>query len=30
MHQNPYFNFYPLDGTKGELFIIKAPNLELM
>ena len=29
MHQNPYFNFLPLDGTKGELFIIKAPNLTI-
>tara|TARA_R110000868_G_scaffold112_5_gene1148 strand:- start:18240 stop:19286 length:1047 start_codon:yes stop_codon:yes gene_type:complete len=29
MHANPYFNHLPLDGTKGELFIIKAPQLEL-
>ncbi|WP_426091011.1 NAD(P)/FAD-dependent oxidoreductase [Flavobacterium sp. DSR3-2] len=29
MHANPYFNHLPLDGTKGELFIIKAPNLDL-
>jgi glycine oxidase len=29
MHANPYFNNLPLDGTKGELFIIKAPNLDL-
>ncbi len=29
MHANPYFNDLPLDGTKGELFIIKAPNLDL-
>ena len=29
MHANPYFNYLPLDGTKGELFIIKAPNLKL-
>ncbi|WPR71755.1 FAD-binding oxidoreductase [Flavobacterium sp. NG2] len=29
MHANPYFNHLPLDGTKGELFIIKAPNLKL-
>ncbi|HEU0137575.1 MAG TPA: FAD-dependent oxidoreductase [Flavobacterium sp.] len=29
IHQNPYFNYLPLDGTKGELFIIKAPNLRL-
>lgn len=27
MHSNPYFNNLPLDGTKGELFIIKAPKL---
>jgi hypothetical protein len=25
MHANPYFNL-PLDGTKGELFIIKAQS----
>jgi glycine/D-amino acid oxidase-like deaminating enzyme len=29
MHANPYFNYLPLDGTKGELFIIKAPDLDL-
>lgn len=29
LHANPYFNHLPLDGTKGELFIIKAPNLDL-
>lgn len=29
MHSNPYFNYLPLDGTKGELFIIKAPKLDL-
>ena len=29
MHANPYFNNLPLDGTKGELFIIKAPELNL-
>ncbi len=29
MHANPYFKNLPLDGTKGELFIIKAPNLDL-
>lgn len=29
IHSNPYFNYLPLDGTKGELFIIKAPNLNL-
>lgn len=29
MHANPFFKHLPLDGTKGELFIIKAPNLDL-
>ncbi len=29
MHSNPFFNHLPLDGTKGELFVIKAPNLDL-
>lgn len=29
MHNNPFFNYLPLDGTKGELFIIEAPNLNL-
>ncbi len=29
LHANPFFNYLPLDGTKGELFIIKAPNLNL-
>lgn len=29
MHSNPYFNHLPLDGTKGELIIIKAPQLNL-
>jgi glycine oxidase len=29
LHGNPYFNQLPLDGTKGELFIIKAPALKL-
>ncbi|WP_264565391.1 NAD(P)/FAD-dependent oxidoreductase [Flavobacterium sp. N3904] len=29
MHSNPFFNYLPLDGTKGELFIIKAPLLDL-
>lgn len=29
MHSNPYFSNLPLDGTKGELFVIKAPLLEL-
>ena len=29
LHANPFFNQLPLDGTKGELLIIKAPNLQL-
>lgn len=29
LHANPFFNRLPLDGTKGELFIIKAPGLSL-
>ena len=29
MRLNPLFNELPLDGTKGELLIIKAPNLDL-
>jgi glycine oxidase len=29
LHSNPYFNHLPLDGTKGELFIIKALKLNL-
>ena len=29
MHSNPYFENLPLDGTKGELFIIKAAGLDL-
>jgi glycine/D-amino acid oxidase-like deaminating enzyme len=29
MHSNPYFKNLPLDGTKGELFIIKAAGLDL-
>jgi glycine oxidase len=29
LHSNPYFNKLPLDGTKGELFIIKAKDLKL-
>jgi glycine oxidase len=29
MHSNPFFNYLPLDGTKGELFIISAPKLNL-
>ena len=26
---NPFFNYLPVDGTKGELLLIKAPNLNL-
>lgn len=29
MHANPYFKELPLDGTKGELFTVKAPKLNL-
>ena len=29
LNLNPFFNDLPLDGTKGELFIIKAPLLDL-
>lgn len=29
LHANPFFNDLPLDGTKGELLIIKAPDLKL-
>lgn len=29
MHKNPFFKDLPLDGTKGELLIIKAPKLDL-
>jgi hypothetical protein len=29
MHQNSFFNYLPLDGVKGELLIIKAPQLDL-
>jgi hypothetical protein len=29
MHSNPFFKNLPLNGTKGELFIIKAPDLNL-
>lgn len=27
--QNPYFKYIPLNGTKGEVLIIKAPDLKL-
>ncbi|MFT3793340.1 NAD(P)/FAD-dependent oxidoreductase [Flavobacterium sp.] len=26
---NPYFNYLPLNGTKGELMIVRAPELKL-
>lgn len=29
MHQNPFFNHLPLQGTKGEVLLIKAPDLSL-
>jgi len=29
IHQNPYFKTLPLDGTKGELLVIHAPELQL-
>lgn len=29
IHQNPFFNYLPLDGTKGELLIIKSKQLDL-
>jgi len=29
IHANPHFNYLPLDGTKGELLIIKAADLKL-
>lgn len=29
MHANPFFNYLPLDGTKGELFVISAPELDI-
>lgn len=29
LHYNPYFNNLPLDGTKGEVLIIKSENLKL-
>ncbi|NNJ88869.1 MAG: FAD-binding oxidoreductase [Eudoraea sp.] len=28
LQQNPYFNYLPLNGTKGELLTIKAPELK--
>lgn len=29
LQQNPFFNYLPLTGTKGELLTIKAPSLKL-
>ncbi len=29
LHLNPFFSNLPLDGTKGELLLIKAPKLKL-
>jgi len=29
LHANPFFNYLPLDGTKGELLIIHAQDLKL-
>ncbi|MXN93011.1 FAD-dependent oxidoreductase [Flavobacterium sp. Sd200] len=29
LHTNPWFSYLPLDGTKGELLLIKAHNLKL-
>ncbi|OIQ21345.1 MAG: FAD-dependent oxidoreductase [Flavobacterium sp. MedPE-SWcel] len=29
IHSNPYFSYLPLDGTKGEVLTIKAPDLKL-
>lgn len=29
IQSNPYFNHLPLAGTKGELLIVRAPNLQL-
>lgn len=29
MIQNPYFNYLPLKGTKGELLIVHAPELKI-
>ncbi|MDV6168823.1 FAD-binding oxidoreductase [Flavobacterium sp. DG1-102-2] len=29
IHANPFFKYLPLDGTKGELLLIKAPGLNL-
>jgi glycine oxidase len=29
IHKNPFFNYLPLEGTKGELITIHAPTLKL-
>lgn len=29
LYKNPFFNYLPLDGTKGEMLIIKATDLNL-
>lgn len=29
LQHNPYFSWLPLDGTKGELLLVKAPELRL-
>lgn len=29
MHHNPYFSMLPLDGTKGELLLVRIPDLKL-
>jgi glycine oxidase len=29
IHANPFFNYLPLAGTKGELLVVHAPDLEL-
>ncbi|GLB47726.1 NAD(P)/FAD-dependent oxidoreductase [Neptunitalea lumnitzerae] len=29
LEQNPYFNYLPLRGTKGQLLVIKAPELQV-
>lgn len=29
LKQNPFFNHLPLNGTKGELLVINAPNLKI-
>lgn len=29
MHKNPFFNYLPLNGTKGEMLTIHAPDLQI-